>query len=245
MKFFYCLLFMGIAYYPVSAQAPVMPKDGGSESGNYRLQRFYISEPLYGLQKIKGLIRGFVPIPSAPKKVDTKIYDLFSLPEKFTYNMIYPESFSQLCSRMLQVEDEQNKLFAYLPDVFGTQAWSKKQRDFFQDNRDSVIKLLKACILSNNRLGLNFKWVIVNINAKSLIPLIISVYNFDKKDHDLLTVLMLLMYENHYSEFLNSRIWKDLYSGADANYKWFIDAGGETGDLVINYATNFYNAQPK
>ncbi len=157
--------------------------------------------------------------------------------------MIHRESFSQICT--LSLDDGRKKIFAELPRLPDDLYWSGRQLKFFTDNKDSATTLMENCILKDGWVGLNFKTIIVNINAKLLTSLIINIYKSDKEDHDLLTVLMLLMKENKYSEFTTSPIYKDLYERENSSYKSFVDLNDENEDFIIKCATNFCNTLSK
>ena len=129
------------------------------------------------------------------------VYNSFSPREKFTYNMLHGEWFSQNCEAMPPIQDEQTKIFSYLPDVFDEFSWSDRQLEFFKANKDSVMEWIMTSASKNNRVGINYKHVILEINATGMIPFLIKTYSVTKKDHDILTLLMLLMKENNYEPF--------------------------------------------
>lgn len=248
-KICFSLLVLSGQYYS-SAQDNVARKEASKESRLYHSYRLEISDPPYSLQKIEGLTSKIKAVDDASgmggkQTLNQKLYLSLSLPEKFTYHMIHPESYSQNCDVMPPIQDEQNKIFAQLPDVFGEFNWSERQSKFFSANRDSVILMMKSCISKDNRIGLNFKQVIVDINAKEMIPLIISIYNANKKDHDILTVLMLLMKDNKYGQFLVSTSYKKLYADKDASYKTYLTFSTANEELIIKGASDFYNGLHK
>ncbi len=226
-------------------------KTPSKESEAYHEYRKKITRPPYGLGKITALIKQikFKDDPNGgeggTKALPAKTYLSLSLQEKFTYNMIHAESYSQNCDAELPVEDEQLKIFGQLPDLFGEYSWDDRQLRFFKTNRDSVMELMKESIGRTNRIGLNFKHVLVEINAKDMIPLLISTYQLEKKDHDILTVLMLLMRDNMYAPFLNSVSYQKLYANKESSYRAYLNFNTANEELIIKRATDFYNELAK
>lgn len=216
-------------------------KEASKESQAYHKYRQHLSYPPYSLDKINMIIRKQVISDSEDNLVlKDKAYADLTLKEKFTYNMLHAESFSQNCDAMPPIQDEQKKIFGYLPDMFEEFTWSERQEKFFTDNRDSVVALIKECVSKNNRVGINFKQAILIMNATEMIPFLIKVYNIQKKDHDILSLLMLLMKENKYEPFLASSSYTKLY-GEDSNYMDFLTYNKANEDLIIKRATDFIN----
>lgn len=89
-------------------------------------------------------------------------------------------------------------------------------------------------------MGVNYKEAVVEINGKEMIPFIVETYNIEKKDHDILTVLLLLIKKNQYKPFLESTGYKKLY-GNDSDYRSFILYNEANEELVIKRAMDFYN----
>ncbi len=223
-------------------------KEPSKESYAYHDIRMTISEPPYSLKKIKALIskiemKGEEGEPDNDR-LSPSVYKAFSFREKFTYNMLHGDSYSQNCDASFPIQDEHKKIFGQLPDVFDENAWSERQLAFFRSNRDSVVKLLKENITRDGNIGLNYKHILVEINAKELVPLIIETYNKKKNDRDVLTVLLLLMRNNKYSELLTSQTYKKLYAVKD-QYSAFINFNTANEELIIKRATDFYNGLAK
>lgn len=233
------LLFL-LGAFMLPAQEAGEWKEASKESQAYHESRLKLTVPPYGLQKIKKLIAGTATDDEDNKKLSAKIYQSLSLREQFTYHMIHAESYSQNCDVMPPVQDEQKKIFARLPDAFGDYSWSDAQVKFFSAHRDSVISLIKESIGRTGRVGLNYKQALAALNAKEIIPLLISTYAATKKDHDILTVLMLLMKENRYGPFISSASFKKLY-GEEDNYQSYISFNTANEELIIKRATDFYN----
>jgi len=252
MKKICCCLVMLAVYTCVMAQDEDEYKRPSEASLAYHEYRLTRTDPPYSLYKIRDLISKLKPADGSDDMggtiaLDQKIYLSLSLREKFTYHMIHPETYSQNCDAMPPIQDEEKKIFGQLPDVFGENSWSDKQNKFFLANRDSVIALMEDCATKQKHIGLHFKHVIVDINAREMIPFIIATYNVDKKDHDLLTVLMLLMKNNEYPEFLTSTSYKKLYANTDyeTSYKAHLVFNIANEALIIKRATDFYNGLHK
>jgi hypothetical protein len=218
-----------------------------NESEAYHEARMKLTIPPYGLAKVKTLIskiNGGEDDESGA--LDSKVYTGLSLREKFTYHMIHAESYSQICDAEPPIQEEHKKIFANLPDAFGEQNWSARQKDFFLEHKDSVIEIMKESIARTNKVGLNFKLAIIEMNGISIIPALLETYkkNTTTKDLDILTTFMLLMTENKYEPFLKSASFTKLYSD-DADYMAFLNYNKANEDLIIQRVTAFYNAQRK
>ena len=219
-------------------------KEASTESQAYHEYRLVITKPPYGLQKIINLISKVKMRDDETEKIPDKVYASLSLRERFTYHMIHKESYSQICDPEEPIQDEQKKIFAQTVLAWDEREWSERQIKFFNDNRDSVIKLMSESISRSKCVGLNFKDVIIELNANEMIPLLIKTYNISKKDHDILTVLMLLMKDNNYQPFLSSASYKKLY-GEVGNYRSFLNYNKANEELIIKRATDFYNGVSK
>jgi len=245
MKRTLTLLIAGTVCVTCSAQTDEW-KDASKESLAYHAYREKITRPPYELEKILGMIKKISTDKTIGDDEDNSAlspqsYSRLSLREKFTYNMVHGESYSQNCDAMPPIQDEQKKIFAQLPDVFGEYSWSTRQRDFFVGYQDSVVSLMTASIERTNRVGLNYKKVIVDLNAREMIPLLIRTYNVEKKDHDILTVLMLLMAKNSYGPFLSSVSYKKLYADKESSYTAYLAFNAANETLILQRATEFYN----
>jgi hypothetical protein len=242
IKFCCQLLLLSLSF---SLHAQDKWKEPSKESQAYHDFREENTDPPYGLKKIEALVSKIKTDEEDNAKLNPKAYAALSLREKFTYHMIHGESYSQNCDAMPPVQDEHKKIFARLPDAFGEYAWSERQIKFFKTNRDSVIRWMEEMISKDNRVGLNFKQAIVKMNAKEMIPFLISTYNATKKDHDLLTVLLLLMKENKDKPFLASASYKKLYGDEYASYQAYLGFNTANEELIIKRATDFYNGLKK
>jgi hypothetical protein len=226
-------------------------KDPSPATMAYHTYRKYTTTPPYGLEKVRELIKKKTvrkadqDDDSGTDSLPTRLYASLSLREKFTYNMIYGESYSQNCDAGWVYPDEEKKIYGNLPDLFGEQSWGQRQISFFKDNKDSVIALMTESIGRARRVGLNYKYVIVQINATSMIPLLIDIYNLQKKDNDILTVLMLLMRNNQYPPFIQSISYQKLYAGKEPYYMGSLVFNEANEALIIQRATDFYNGLSK
>ena len=202
--------------------------------------------PPYGLKKVTALVKKIQSVDSESgddfsEVLDPKLYASLSLPEQFTYHMVHPESYSQNCDILPLQENEDQRIFGHFGNIFGEYYWSERQVKFFKDNRDTVVQLMKTLIEKNNSVGKNFKEAIIEMNATKLIPCLIDCYKKEKKDHYILTLLMLLMQTNKYPEFMTSSSYKKLYGQEEGQYAAYLVYNKANEDLIIQRATNFYN----
>ena len=223
-------------------------KDPSKESEAYHNYRMYESTPPYGLSKVKKLISQIKERETESGDfevaLDNKTFKALSLREKFTYTMIHAESFSQVCDAYPPAQEEQTKIFGYLPDFLEEQNWSERQIKFLKDNRDSVMALIKESSTRSKRMGVNYKRAILEINGVEMIRFLVKFYNEKKKDGDVLTLMLILMKENNYEPFLSSTTYKKLY-GEEYNFTAFIVYNKANEELIIKRATEFYNARSK
>jgi len=204
--------------------------------------------PPYGLEKVQAAIGKLLPIDDTSGSGDNftialndPIYSSFSLDEKFTYNLIHAEDYSQMCDILPERTDEARRIYGQLRNLFGEYNWSDRQRAFFSDHKDSVEQLMKVVIDERGSVGMNFLDVIVFINAREMIPNLIGAYHKNNNNHYILTTLMLLMRNNKYPEFMQSSSYKKLYKQDADTYSLFLDYNNANEDLIIKRATNFFN----
>lgn len=216
-------------------------KPPSQASFKYREMRTKITTPPYGLAKIKALMKS-IQEKDDVNAITFKQWQDLSLREKFTYCMINPEIYSQNCDGFPEV-DEEKKIFAQLPIGDREQRLSERQFNFLKDNRDSVLALITESINRTGYIGLNYKEVLVELNARHLIPFLIQIYNKTKKDGDILTVLNLLMKRNEYPPFMESASYKKLYEGD--SYRASINYNAANEELIIKRATEFYQSTQK
>jgi hypothetical protein len=249
MKTVYFLLFCCTFFLQAIAQDETPYKEPGKASSAQHDYRTWEAEPPYGLTKIKALIAKIKPEESTEgdggtEKINPATYNALTLREKFTYHMIHGESYSQNCDAMPPIQDEDKKIFGYLPDIFGESSWGERQQKFLISNRDSVMQWIKALATKDKRVGLNYKQALVDINAVEMIPFLINIYKANKKDRDILSVLMWLMKNNEYQPFIVSASNKKLFtSDAYSSYNAFLVYNAANEELIIKRATDFYNGQ--
>jgi hypothetical protein len=211
------------------------------ESLAYHQYRTKNTVPPYGLEKVKKLVAGIgIAEDDAPNRPAAGDYAALSLREKFTYHMIHAEVYSQNCDAIPLAPDEHKKIFGLLPDAFGEHSWSQRQYQFLRDNRDSVMSILTESVTRSKRVGLNYKHAIVAINGREMIPFLIKTYNTGKKDHDILTVLLLLMKNNAYQPLLTSASYPKLY-GDGTDFRAHINFNAANEALILERAVNFHN----
>ena len=205
----------------------------------YRAFRHEASTPSYSTAKVKALIKTIKVDKDDGRTLSLKQFNALSTQEKFTFVMLHGEDFAQNCDEMPAIIDEEKKIFAYTPGAFDDEAtWSDKQLAFLKNNRTKVIELLRATIKAQQRVGVNLKQAIMEIKANELVPDLIATYNRDHKDHDILTTLMLLMKEDGYMPFFDSKIYEDLY-GDDDNYQTFMMATPANQKAILGFAASF------
>lgn len=211
----------------------------------YHDARFRVTEPTYGLAKVKGLVKGIKPDGEDNERLSQAAYDHLTTPEKFTYAMLHGEDMSQNCDAMPWIVDEEKKLFAYPPPIFGGDAaWSKRQMAFLTGHRTEVVRLLRSTMRAKGQVGANLKATIITLRANELIPDLLAVYNRDHYDGDILSVLMILMNDGKYEPFLKSETHRKLF-GPDANYGSYILANEANRKLMAERAMAFYRTRVK
>lgn len=227
-------------------QAQEETQQPGKESKAYHESRQKMTTPPYGLEKVRSLLPKIREVPDkddedgSTRALSAKTYESLSVREKFTYNMIHEESYHQNCYIFETSLDEEKKVFAELPGTPGEGGWSDRQTKFFKDNKDSVIFLMTESIGRAHYVGLNYKHVIVDINATEMIPTLISTYQLQRKDHDILTVLLLLLLNNKYPPFMSSSSYHKLYGADVTRYESYLVCNTANQDLIIQRATDFY-----
>jgi hypothetical protein len=213
----------------------------------YRDYRIQNTEPPFGLTKVKRLIAKIKPVgkPDSDTEIAaTSAWNRLTTPEKFTYCMLHGEVYSQNCDAMPWIVDEEHKVFGQISSPFGDMFWSDRQRAFLKNHRSEVIRLLRTTIREKRRVGVNLKDTINDLGAYELIPDLVSAYNRDHRDQDILTVLFLLMKDGKYKPFLSSITYRKLY-GPDSNYQSFIVANEANQKLSIDRAMAYYRTRVK
>jgi hypothetical protein len=213
-------------------------------SSRYHRYRETITEPTYDLANIKRLVKKYQKNEEETTAgIPSSIYSKLSLKAKFTYHAIFGEVTSQVCDVMPKIIDEEKKIFGQLPPSFSYErGWSESQLEFFKTNRSQVISLIRDTIKTRKKVGVNLKNIINEINGVELIPDLVTAYQTNKRDGDLLTVMMLLMNENKYAPFISSASHKKLY-GENSDYRSYINFNKDNTKLIIDRATAFYQSK--
>jgi len=233
----FCVL--SVSYCSVASQSVGIDKKNTNQDFAFFSFEHRDAVPPYGLDKVSKLIYEIKGDQYSGTSLDEKTYQSLLLREQFTYHMIHPEQFAQICSMDLSRADRQKAIFAQLPLIFQGFKWSERQWKFFSTNRDSVIAWMDECIRQENKVGLNFKRAIVYLNASKMTPLLIRTYTLGPKDNNLLTVLMLLLKQSKYPPFLASPLYKKLYEAEDASYHSAVDFSFDNELLILSCATDF------
>jgi len=237
-----CALALVAALVPAQDGQFPKPSAASRKYGEYRQQS---TDPIYSAQKVKALIKKIKTDQDENRYMPDKTYNSLTTQEKFAYCMLHGEDFSQNCNAMPPIVDEQKKIFPYFPGPFGDEAiWSDRQRAFLDKNRTKVIGMLRETIKARQRIGINLKQAIVYVKANELMPDVMATYKRDKKDHDLLTVLMLLMQDGQFKPFLESAMYKKLY-GDQSNYQSYITFNSANEKLILERADAFYKSRAK
>lgn len=220
------------------------PKQSAA-SKKYHDFRVTITEPTFGLAKVKKLIKSIKVDQDDNRILPASVYNSLSFEEKFTFNCIHGEYMDQNCDASPPIIDEEKKLFAYPPAAFDYEStWSERQISFFQDNRKAVIGLLRSTLKTKKSFGPNLKQIVYNIKGYELIPDLIAYYKTTRYDHDVLALFNLMMNDDLYMEFVTSPVWKALYSDEN-NYYSFMNATTANQNMILNMATRFYNSKVK
>ncbi|RYG23606.1 hypothetical protein EON82_13500 [bacterium] len=213
----------------------------------YRQYRIADTEPPFSLAKVKAIIAKIKPTPGEDPSEEllvTKAWSRMTTRERFTYCMLHGEVYSQNCNAMPWVAGEEKKIFAELSGLQGETLWSDRQRAFLKQNRREVIRLLRTTMQERRRAGLNLKVAIMEMDAYPLIPDLVRLYQRERKDQDILTVLGALMKQGKYRPFVTSTVYRKLY-GPDANYQSSIVASEANQKLMLDLATGYYRSRVK
>ncbi|MBO9592494.1 MAG: hypothetical protein J7599_06245 [Niabella sp.] len=210
----------------------------------YREFRQKTTVPPYGLENVKKQIAAIKDKPGESgdegiSALTDAVYQSLSLREKFTYAMIHPEMYAQNCDINMIHPNEHKEIFGYLVSEGDEETWSSRQLDFLRSNRDSVMALIRESANRSRRMGVNYKNALVEMDAWEMIPYLIDFYTRDKKDKDLLTVLMLLMKRGKFIPFTRSASYKKLY-GIDGNHETALEYNSANEALTIARARAFY-----
>lgn len=252
MRYYFLLLIMLFTGF-TKTFAQTNEDDGSSYSRDekgYEL-RTKMTIPPYGLTKVKKMITDIIfkedPSGSSDgglEAISTSQFNALSLREKFTYVMIHAELSQQNCAIPEYQNDLQKRIFGQLETGFNEASWSQRQADFLIENRDSVLKLIQESVGRSKWMGINYKEAILEMNAWSMIPFIITYIKMTPNDKDALTLLMLLMKRGEDEEFLKSTSYQKLY-GTDAGYYSYLNYNKANEDLICERANRYYKGKKK
>jgi hypothetical protein len=238
-----------LALAVVSANASYAQTDGSATGASkaYAQYRVYETTPPYGLSKVKALIK-------TAKKKDVAQGDTYVIAlsdqqfnsllfdDKYTYVMIHPEQYMQNCNGAFLRQGEEHMVFSFLPNSADDMGWSDRQTAFLKNNKSKVEELMKEEIGRVQHVGLNIKQAIVELDSYSLIPSLVSAFNRNPKDLDILTVLIILMKDGHYKPFEASETFTKL-CGPNAQYDSYIVGNEANQKLTTQRALAFYKSR--
>lgn len=238
------LLFAGVSIAVFAVVLAQEPEMGGKASQAYREYRETISKPTYGLKKVESLLKKHKLKDSTEDgALPAKEYKKLTTKERFTYHMLHGEAYAQNCEAMPVYADEEKRIWAYPPGAFTDErGWSEDQMKTISANRKAFIPLIKSTIQTQGRVGCNLKQAIIDLNAYELIPTLSTLYKKKRYDHDILSVLMILMKEGKYQPFMKSTSFQKLYSES-ASYQAFLVANRENQDLIMSRAAAYYKTK--
>lgn len=212
------------------------------ESEAYHNFRVALTEPSYGLAKVKRLISAAKPNGEDDRTIPTRAWDALSVAEKFTFSCLHAETFSQNCDAMPPVMDEHKKIFGWPESPFVESSWSERQVKFFANNRAACLRLLEDTVRSKKRMGCNLKLVAYQIHAKELFPFFISTYQKDRKDRDILSLMMVMMNEDNFVPFQDWEAYPKLY-GTNAYYGSYIQFVPANESAILRFAADYAKQQ--
>jgi len=245
-----CLILLGFISNPSFCQEYQEYKDVAwneprSKDSAYYAMRERASIPPFGLKKVQDLVEqqskklpegALVDYDGGIAKAD---FDKLSFEEKFTYIMIYPEIYSQACAERMFVFNPQSKIFAQLLFVYNGVFWSERQLHFMKKNKKRVIDLIIDQANRNNALGLNYKTALIEIDAWESIPFLLSFYQKNPKDKDILTTLLQLLKTSNFGAFEQSKIYNKLYGENTHSDSW-VNFSGANEAYIIESAQALY-----
>jgi len=238
---------LSIIFAALAATCFALCQDGSPSaplvSRNYHQYRIDITEPTYGLAKVKAMIKNIKAADDDGTPLTAAQFESLSVPEKFTFTMIHGEEMDQNCDPMPAIVGEEKLIFGELPGNFDyTAAWSERQIAFLKHNRKAVISMIRKEMHKHSHVGLNLKHAIVEIDAYELIPDLVAAFDRNKKDLDVLTTLFLLMKDGKYKPFLESATYEKCY-GPKADYKSCVDGNTANQKLTIQRAEAYYKGR--
>ncbi|RYG68546.1 hypothetical protein EON80_11440 [bacterium] len=224
----------------LSAAQSVTAADVSPATRKYRDYRLVATEPSFGLAKVKAIIKAIKPKEQGDGELNaTTDWAKMSTAEKFTYCMLHGEVSTQVCDVPPWVVGEENKIFGSLSASFSEQSWSDRQRAFLKAERREVVRLMRSTMSRSRRVGVNLKEAIAQLGLYELIPDLATAYRRDRKDHDILTVMLILMKDGKDIPFSKTITYRKLY-GPDADFTSYIVSNRANQDLVLQRAKAYY-----
>lgn len=177
------------------------------------------TEPTFGLAKVKAILSKYkVGMSEEPTELPPAVWNKLSTPEKFTYCMLRGEAFSQNCDAIpINVKEESVVYGNPIAGFTDERAWSPRQIAWMKANRKEVVRLAKETIKTRQRTGANLRELILQLNAKELIPDVLAAYAIKKKDHDALSLVSSMMKEANFGPYVKTKIYAEFY-GDDKGY---------------------------
>ena len=242
-----CLILLGFISNPGFGQEykDVAWDEPRSKDSAYYAMRERTNIPPFGIKKVQGLVEqrlkslpdeALVDYDAGISRAD---FDKLSFEGKFTYTMIYPEIYSQACAERMFVFDPQNKIFGHLLFVYNGVFWSERQLHFMKKNKKRVIDLIINQATKDHILGLNYKTALIEINAWESIPFLVSFYQKNPKDKDILTTLLQLLKTSNFGAFEQSKIYNKLYGENTHSDSW-VNFSRANEEYIIESAQALY-----
>jgi hypothetical protein len=165
--------------------------------------------------------------------------------EKFIYAHKYPESSMQTCG-LYDMARDMSLIPANIPYLFDGERMSERQIKSLQDNRDSTMDYLSNCIDFYSHIPLGYKKTIIEINGWEFIPSILSLEEKMNrrdtgtvKDPYIYSLLMVLMKNNKFKDFIATTTYKKLY-GESASYREKISYTADIRNQIRELSQKFY-----
>jgi hypothetical protein len=243
------LLAIGLALIAAStlwAQQEEYPRQAETAvSRAYHTAREKSTKPLFGVAKMEAIIKTLKRGDDDSMKMADAQYNALSPADKFVYCMLHGEDFTQNCSETGPMYQEERRIFGYIPGPFhDEEIWSNRQMSFMKNNRAQMVGWLRSTIQGRRHVGANIKAIIVELRLNELIPALETEYKRSRKDHDILSVLLILMKEGKYQPFLSSPMYKKLY-GDQENYWASITATMANQRSILNMASAYFRSRTR
>jgi hypothetical protein len=163
-----------------------------------------------------------------------------NLRQRISY-FCYPEEFSQNCDAGEMEDSPKMAILVWIGDNQPDGDNSQRQIESMQQQRDSVIILLKECGSANNRYSDVMKRILIEVNGWELIPDLIKAYDaLTIKESTYLTTLIRFMSDAEYKPFKQSAIGKLVDDG-----QWEIPYTTANETLLISLAKQFHAEKKK